>query len=218
MAHSVCFWPWDEQGRNSCVVSPFLDPQALEAINLRTTRCFATNSVNNMSVLQGLLRQDSCFEIVMDNARTHLSQAKSSCAISSADHHQGMRRPQRASSPAKSRWECGTTSTHDHAPLAKQGSPSTTIATGSSSATKSICCNVTKPVRRRSIENTDFLKQLHGSLSFLEEGGDDSSTTRFANITSAELLALALEELDSSFELLLEESSTSDSSALMEIE
>lgn len=165
-----------------------------------------------MSVLQGFLRQDSCFEIVVDNARSHPSEAKSSLCASSA-YHRGMR-PQSVSSPhpARSRWECGTAPPQDHLTLLKQDSPSTTTAT------QSICCNVTKPERRRSIENTDILKQLHDSLSRTEENDGDDETPCFANMTAGELLAMALEELDSSFELLLEESSTSDSSDLMQTE
>ena len=187
-------------------------------------------------MIQGLLPQDFArIKIVADNAKSHVSETTSaavaSCLVSIRSQHKRIR-----NSPVATvcRWECGA-APQDNVPLmyklrgpaaatttttmvslpppqaARSGNKGLTTSSTSSMpmTTTTSLSNVMKPVRRRSLDDAEILSQLHDSLSSLDDENNKYETAAgLANKTAGELIALALQELDSCFAL-LEESTTS---------
>ena len=179
-----------------------------------------------MSIYEELLPQHCgvlLVAIVMDNARSHGSDQQQPQPCVNAKRSCHLRRLSRKwrPRPTVSRWECGL-ARNDNIPLINKLPPrSLPFCTTDTLAAPSLC-NVVKPVRRRSLEDAELLSKLHDSLSLLEEEDADDDDNNayhesYKNMSAGEMIALALQDLDLSFDSLEERSSTTVSD-LMETE
>ena len=152
-----------------------------------------TNNIMLPLHLQSLF-QESFVDIVVDNAKSHISKggqvkrrnSEPSCGSSSKNTKNRRRSLKRTrSDPPKplSRWQSEATPVkrNDLAPACTKPRPSMEAS--------SLHCVLSKPVRRQSIEDPTLLAQLHDSLSSLDGVIDESQCT-------AAILAKALESLD----------------------
>lgn len=140
--------------------------------------------------LQAIFEDSELVTIVVDNAKSHISEdqgvkrrnSEPSSSSPRRNHRRSLKRTR--SDPPKpfSRWESETKPSQTNCMAPAKVEPSVR-------GTTSLQNVLSKPVRRQSIEDADLLAQLHDSLSSLEGAIDENQST-------AEILARALESLD----------------------